>query len=485
VKHKKVDDTAASRTDLGRANAAEGYAAKRKKRTRKKGLVIALVVVLVVLLGGAGAAWAYFSGINAKLNAGVTDDLLNSLSDTEADEPFYMLLLGVDKSTDRANSAEYGESDSAYRSDSMMLARIDPQNKQVTLVSLHRDTLMDFGEHGKQKLNAAYSIGGPSYVVEVVSKLAGVPITHYAEIDFDQFVSVVDTLGGIEVNVPRAIDDELAGGSVPAGEQTLNGEQALILCRSRHSFDDVGDGDVYRAANQRMVIAAIAKKILSSDVATMTASIDTCADAVTTDMSLSDIMSLAMQMRGIDTDTDIYSGMEPTTSIYTNDTWYELLDTDAWKTMMSRVDQGLSPYASADEDVTQGYAGSTQNIKNESDSTSSNSGAGTSTSGILGGSTSFSTDYSGDVTVLNGAGVSGLAAKIATSLSNMGFTTTTGNTQNHFTDSMVVYTAGTEDRAEAVNQALGGNLQVIENTGQFTVTGDCVVILGEDMADQA
>ena len=102
--------------------------------------------------------------------------------------------------------------------------------------------------------------------VQVVSELAGVPISHYAEIDFDGFCDIVDALGGIEVNVPVEIDDPEAGGYLAAGEQTLDGEQALILCRSRHAYDNIGTGkgDEYRAANQRMIIGAIAQRTSSS-----------------------------------------------------------------------------------------------------------------------------------------------------------------------------------------------------------------------------
>ena len=139
-------------------------------------------------------------------------------------------------------------------------------DKKATLVSIHRDTLVDMGEYGQNKLNAAHAIGGAALTVKTVSKLAGVPISHYAEINFDGFKDIVDALGGVEVDVPMEIDDEDAGGHLDAGLQTLSGDQALILCRSRHAYDEYGDGDSYRAANQRLVLSAIAKKILSADV---------------------------------------------------------------------------------------------------------------------------------------------------------------------------------------------------------------------------
>ncbi len=161
---------------------------------------------------------------------------------------------------------------------------LEQQNRawKLRLFPIPRDTQVTIGNHGTQKINAAYAFGGPSGAIDAVSKLAGVPINHYAEIDFDGFKAVVDALGGITVNVPMEINDDMAGGHVDAGEQTLNGEQALILCRSRHNYDNVGDGDSIRAANQRMVISTIMKKLMDSDVATLTNTVNTLAQYITT-----------------------------------------------------------------------------------------------------------------------------------------------------------------------------------------------------------
>lgn len=349
-----------------RAQQAAAYAGKRKKRSKKNILKVTAVVFLCVILALGATAFAYVVNLQTSLSAKLDADLSNSLKQVNDGEPFYMLLLGIDKDQERAESSNYGPSDSAYRTDSMMLARIDPKDKQVTLVSLHRDTLMDMGKNGPQKLNAAYPFGGASYTVDVVSDFAGVPISHYAEIDFDQFASIVDTLGGVEVDVPIDIDDDHVGAPIKAGKQVLNGQQALELCRSRHAYDEYGDGDVYRAANQRMVIEQICKKLLAADPATMAATIQKFANAITTDLSISEIIALATEMRGIDIDNDVYTGMEPTSSLYTNNTWYEVVNLDAWRTMMMRVARGLSPYSSVDEDPVQGAAGGKVNIKNAS-----------------------------------------------------------------------------------------------------------------------
>lgn len=215
----------------------------RKKRKKVIVGVVAAVVALAVI--GVGAASAYMGVLNGKLSKGIDEDTQLALTDKSLAEPFYMLLMGTDKSQERDASGEYGDS---YRSDSTMLARIDPVQKKVTLISIERDTLVNIEGYGVGKINSAYTYGGPALMVKTVSQFAGVPISHYAEINFDGFKSVVDALGGVDVNVPITIDDADAGGHVDAGEQTINGDQALILCRARNAYEEAGygGGDYYR-----------------------------------------------------------------------------------------------------------------------------------------------------------------------------------------------------------------------------------------------
>ena len=479
---KKARSTAEDAAHLSREDAAGLYAERRRRRSRSKGLkVLALVVVCVVALGAVGA-WAYLSNIEGRLNSGVDQKLRGTLTTTEAGDPFYMLLLGTDKSKERAQSAEFGDDPSAYRTDSMILARIDPATKHVTLVSIERDTLVDMGEHGRQKINAAYSIGGASYAVEVVSRFAGVPISHYAEINFDDFVGVVDKIGGIDVDIKIDLDDDYANLHLKAGKQTINGDQALGLCRARHAYDAYGGGDYYRTANQRMVIGAILKKVLASDPLTLTGTVNELAGSVTTDLSLADIASLATSFRGFDLSKDLYSGLEPTTSKYIDGTWYETVDEEAWKTMMTRVNQGLSPYASADEDPTGTDAGGTVNVKNDGgtdttlpDSTTFDTNTGADKDG---------TDYSGTVEVLNGAGEEGLAGRVANSLARYGYDTSAGTARNHYDDTVVVYMndAG-KAKAETVAKVLGGQVNVIDASAGYTSDADVLVVLGTDLRD--
>lgn len=335
--------------------ARSAYAAPQKKKHSKGLIALVIVLVLTLILGGtAFAGVMYMNSVSAKLHEGIDDELMAALSSEEvpAGEPFYALIMGTDESAERAASEEFAGD--TFRSDSMILARIDPQNKTVALISIERDTYVNIAGYGPNKLNASASFGGAPLVVSTISEFAGVPISHYVQVNFDGFKAAVDGLGGIDVDVPMTIDDEMAGGRVEAGQQTLNGDQALILCRSRHAYDEYGSGDYYRMANQRMVMGAIAKKLLASDPVTMANTINAMADYITTDMDIASIVSVATSMRGMDVENSMWSAMNPTIPTYENDIWYEYCDLAAWKKMMARVDAGLPPYEDSDRNANTG-----------------------------------------------------------------------------------------------------------------------------------
>ena len=197
---RKATNRELSANNLSRKNAGEHYAAKRRKSRRGIILRGALIGLVVLLFAGAGVAWAYINSLDQKLGKGVSDELRATLTErVEPSEPFYMLLLGVDKGEERTE--EYGDEYWNYRADTIILARIDPKAVKVTLVSIPRDTYVDMHENGQTKINAAYSIGQETYTTEVISEFAGVPISHYAEVDMDGLAAVIDCIGGIDVTL--------------------------------------------------------------------------------------------------------------------------------------------------------------------------------------------------------------------------------------------------------------------------------------------
>lgn len=442
---------------------ASGYASQtpRLQATPKKRMgkvKIALIALAAILVIAGIGIFIYLRGISDNLHAGVTEDLKAALVETDmSKEPFYMLLIGADGSQERD---EVEGQNGITRSDSMILARIDAPNKKVTLISLHRDTMTDMGEYGLNKLNAAHALEGAGLTVEMVSKLAGVDISHYAEINFDAFVAVVDALGGVEVNVPITFDDPDAGGALDAGWQTLNGEDALILCRARHAYDDiVGDGDEMRAANQRMVLGAIAHKLLESDIATIANTVRIVSQYVTTDLGLNDIIGLAQALQGFDPDYDLYSAMQPVEPLYEDDIWWAVTVEPDWSNMMARVKQGLPPTTEAEVDEATGIVLATT------------------------GSGSIDTSVYGlRISVRNGTDRSGLGAEAAEILRAAGYTNLmVGNANStDYKETMVVYP--NEGRAADAQQIVDdlGQGKIMENDGDYIIEGSFLLVIGDD-----
>lgn len=457
-----IDDTAYSRVASSSYLQSSAIKSVKRRRVQRK-ILIVLVSALAVAVVAAGAALAYVSGISNKLSDGIDESLFSTLVQTDTPEdPFYALLLGTDKSEARSTMEKYG---GAFRSDSIMLARIDPQEKKASIVSIPRDTLVDMGEYGQGKVNAARAYGGPTLAVQTVSALAGVPITHYAEIDFDGFSKIVDTLGGVEVNVPIDINDSKAGGSLKAGKQVLNGKQALILCRTRHSYDDYGAGDIYRAANQRLVLSAIANKLLSSDPVTIATSIQSLADSVTTDMKVEEIISIAQSMKGIDASKDIYTAVMPTYSQLIDDGWYELIDETEWDGMITRMDLGESPALKDDIDKATGTI-----------LASAGNGAANKESVLV--------DTTATIRLRNGSGTDGICSDALAILEKMGYSSNNidvGNANSfEYSETLIIYR--NPDKAKYA-KGIAKKFKVgkaMQDNGEYLFDSDYLIILGSD-----
>jgi LCP family protein required for cell wall assembly len=357
-----------------RVRGGSRYAREVGGRVRRRTIVLGVVIALVaVVLVGATVAAAtvagFYSSVSTRLNENVTDETKAVLAEQQASAyasvdawsdttPFYMLLLGVDSDAERESSDEYGADSSYYRTDTIILARIDPGTKQITLVSIHRDTWYPI-DGVYQKINNAYSLGGVAKTIEVVSEFAGVPISHYAQVDMDAFAAITDALGGVWVDVPYEINDyEYLNAHLDAGYQLLTGEQAEVFVRSRHAYDNLGDGDRYRAAHQRLFLSAMLSQVMNASTSDMISVIDQVADYVETDLTVDQIVSLALALRGIDVEENVYSTMNPTEATYTGGVWYEISDDDYWHQIMAQVDAGEKP------DVDYDYISVTDDLNN-------------------------------------------------------------------------------------------------------------------------
>ena len=229
---------------------------KKKKWSTTKKVVLSLLAVLVILVG---TVLGFYQHVKNKIY--IEKEPSISKSDTEFQEVkgiTNVLLIGVDAR----------DLDEPCRSDSMIIATIDNNNKKVKLTSLFRDTLVDIPGHGEAKLNSAYMLGGPELLLETVKETYNVSIDKYIIINFWGFETIVDYIGGIEVDVKdyqleelnKYIGESTGGNDCPVektGIQTLNGKQALSYARIRYNV-----GDEYeRTDRQREVIFKVIEKL--------------------------------------------------------------------------------------------------------------------------------------------------------------------------------------------------------------------------------
>lgn len=316
----------------------EGLVKVRKKR--HKGAKIALIIVGIVLalVVGAGIALAvWVNSLNASMGfdneeerqalSQVLERPAASAGGEQESSAFYMLILGSD-----------ARGDEASRSDVTMLARVDADTGTVDLISIPRDTMVTIEGQGTQKINAAYAFGGAAGAVTTVSDFAGVPISHYVEVHFEELEKVVDMLGGIWVDVPEGFTAGNGGVSLSAGEQKLTGEQALAFARERYN---VSGGDFSRAQAQRIIVQAIITQVLACSPAELPGVIGQLASCVTTDYSVTDLVALAQQFQG--SGVTMYSAACPSYTLTQNGVSYVATMFDEWRAMMQRVDAGLDP----------------------------------------------------------------------------------------------------------------------------------------------
>jgi LCP family protein required for cell wall assembly len=170
--------------------------------------------------------------------------------------------LSPDEAAELATGDEAGVS--GQRTDTIMLLHIPVpgSGNTTTLVSLPRDSSVPIPGRGRFKLNAAYSFGGPTLLVQTVETVTGVHIDHYAEIGFGGFAGIVDAIGGVQLCPTEPINDPLAGINIPAGCQEFAGPQALGYVRTRHS----PRGDLDRVVRQQEFLGALIAKATSPGV---------------------------------------------------------------------------------------------------------------------------------------------------------------------------------------------------------------------------
>lgn len=265
---------------------------KKKKKKNKLSPAIAVLAVLlavVVLITASGfSVLGKISYDDKTTNPYVSSSELLSSSDVKN-----ILLLGVD--------ARAGEDGETSRSDTMMLISFDSANNCIKMTSFLRDTWVYIPcADRNQRLNAACSYGGYSGVVDTIEYNFGIEIDGYVVTDFELFTVMVDSIGGVEIEVTEAEAKEVTNhqgryGNVTleAGTHLLTGEQALAYCRIRKI-----DTDWNRTQRQRTVMEAIIKKALRSGPITAFNTLSNAAPYIETNLSQGDLIALGTKALG-------------------------------------------------------------------------------------------------------------------------------------------------------------------------------------------
>lgn len=233
-----------------------------------------------------------------------TEQLAQFLPNWDQKDPVTLLLIGIDYRN--------GDEEPA-RSDSIIVMRIDPETKAVTMMSLPRDLLVTIPGYGDDKINAAFAYGedertggGPALLAETISYNLNIQINYFVTVDFSGFRKIIDTLGGITVDVDAPIKDDqypsedfgLTRVYFPAGLQSMDGETALRYARTRH-----GDNDIARSERQQQVLMAMRERgsKLNIDLLLNARSlIESMGDSFRTDLSFNQILALANLARDVD-----------------------------------------------------------------------------------------------------------------------------------------------------------------------------------------
>ena len=305
----------------------------KSNKPRLRGWEKALITILVLVVLSGCTAFGYMMHLNKSIHLEDKDDLARTTKvleePLEMNDSFYALVIGSDSRT---------KSLKGTRSDVLILCHVDPEQHLVNMVSIPRDTAVNIPGHGVCKINAAMAYGGVSGTIDCVSKFAGVPISHFAVVRFDNVVDIVDSLGGVEVNVPQGFTTHYSGVTVPQGVNNLNGQQALAFARERYH---VTGGDFARAQAQRTVMKAVVNKVLNASVSDMPGLVESLAKGVATDLDMADIVALAVQFK--DGGITFNSATCPSYCKNMNGASYVCTMLDQWKEMMRRLDANIDP----------------------------------------------------------------------------------------------------------------------------------------------
>lgn len=230
-----------------------------------KAIIIMCIILVLIISATCLFVWSKLSkievekvdksnlSVNANLLEDVNSNLQSPMTKKEFDNVINIVLYGSDsRDMDMANG----------RSDTIMICSINLNTKKINLVSIPRDTYVDVEGYGKTKINHAYAYGKEQLSLKTLNSNFKMNLTEYITVNFDGLVEVIDTVGGININISKEemqyINSRCYTRLTNYGDVVLDGEQALV-----HSRNRTQGNDFVRASRQRAVVQALITKISS------------------------------------------------------------------------------------------------------------------------------------------------------------------------------------------------------------------------------
>jgi LCP family protein required for cell wall assembly len=288
-------------------------------RAAKAGYIAGTVAVVAVVAASLGAYAIY-----RKLDGNISTVKVSGLSHRSVYGVQNILVLGSQtRQGQRAGDLGRNPALNTSNSDNLLLVHLDPAHTHATVLSIPRDTMVYepgcqarrtigtgiMGPYQSAIIDGAMNIGGPSCAVSTVKDLTGIPLDHFVEFNFNSFRAMVDTIGGVEVCVPRSgYHDPYSGLNLSGGKHLLTYNQALAYVRTRHGVQAEGDvgGDLPRIELQQAFMSSVIQKVNSQGILGNSVQLLRIADvatrALTVDQglnSVSKLLGLAKSLTGL------------------------------------------------------------------------------------------------------------------------------------------------------------------------------------------
>lgn len=394
----------------------------------KRKFLIISIAIIVVIIGICVGVFAFMASTAGRLS--ISEEAKSKLVRVQENQPYYMLF-----------SADI-DNDSNHSPDILMLTRVSPTDKSFILIQIPIDTYVASAAGGGTTLNKIYQEHGDAALIESVAAFSEIGISHYVYSNADGIKNLVDSFGGIDVNLQEYVDDPSAGDVyIPQGNSHINGEETLVLLKAKN----FREGSTVIASNQREVCCALLKAALFDKNINMPLLIDKVAGEIQTDMDPGILIHFVDHYSTTNPE-DIQSTEIPGYKTVRNSLNVFMIDATSWKNLRTQITYGIVPTSSTEYTIA------------DIDPSS------------------FT------ILVQNGAGITGAASTLADNLKNMGFNVIGSQNaeSNIYVETLIIYNGESMKKNAQVVCNLINNGRLVDGDGLYNMTSDILIIIGYD-----